>query len=517
MKTGADLVCDILVAHGINTCFANPGTSEMHFVAALDKRTDIRCVLGLSEGVVTGAADGYGRMTDKPAATLLHLGPGLANGMANIHNARRARTPMVNIVGDHASTHLRLDAPLTTNIDALAHPVSDWVGRAAGPADLRDCTREACRAAIAARGISTLILPADVAWSAAVGKADRPIQNAASLLANEQSLKHATAALRSGRRVAVLLGGVALREDALADARALAKASYARILAETTNARIERGAGRFGVERVPYDVDLAVRTLHDIDILLLVGAKAPVAFFAYPGKPGSLVRPDCEVIPVADAGEDVRASLAFLAAQGYGSQTRLRGRPPDLPADAEPDAALSPDSIAAAVARLMPEGSIVCDEALTSAGNFYARSYESPPHDYLALTGGAIGIGIPLSTGAAIASPDRRVISLQADGSGMYTLQGLWTQARENLDVVTVVYANRAYRILEGELKRVGVTEAGPNARRMLELSGPNLDWVSLARGLGVDGARVETTANFAAAFKRASAGRGPYLIEAII
>lgn len=515
---GADLLCEVLLANGVDVCFANPGTSEMHFVAALDRNPRMRCVLGLSEGVVTGAADGYGRMADRPAATLLHLGPGLANGLANLHNARRARTPMINVVGDHASYHLALDAPLTSDIESLARPMSQWVGRVGSAATLAADAEAAYRHAVTAPGVSTLILPADSAWSDAPAEAVRPAALDRPATTDDDQMKEAAEALRSGGRIAILLGGPALRADALAIAGSIAARSDARLLAETANARIERGAGRVSVDRIPYPVDLALAALRDIDVVILVGSREPVAFFAYPGKPGPLLPDACRVVRLADPGQDLEDALERLAAELGASPSKVAGiaRPNEDAAKID-NGVLTSEAIATLVARMMPEGAIICDEALTSAVSFFNQSRGSAPHDYLSLTGGAIGIGIPLATGAAVACPDRKVIGLQADGSGMYTLQGLWTQARERLDVVTIIFANRAYRILEAELRNVGVEKAGPNARRMLELDDPHLDWVHLAKGMGVEGLRVDTPEGFRSAFAAALAQRGPFLIEAVI
>lgn len=515
---GADLLCDVLLANGIDVCFANPGTSEMHFVAALDRNPRMRCVLGLFEGVVTGAADGYGRMADKPAATLLHLGPGLANGLANLHNARRARTPIVNIVGDHASYHLALDAPLTSDIESLARPMSHWVGRVASSGSLAADASDAIFNAIERPGVSTLILPANTAWDEAPAQTIRPGAAPSRRTVADREIEKAASAFHAGRRVGLLLGGKALRADALAFAGRIAAKTNARILAATANARIERGRGRVAVETVPYPVDLALKFLENLDVLILIGAESPVAFFAYPGKPGRLLPNSCEVIKLADEGNDLPDTLARLAAElGASPATAIpqHGSAPEQMKVA--DGALTSEAIAAVVAQLMPENCIVCNESITSATSFFKLSTNSSPHDFLSLTGGAIGIGIPLATGAAIACPDRKVIALQADGSGMYTLQGLWTQAREKLDIVTVIFANRRYAILEGELRNVGVSEAGPNARRMLELVDPELGWVKLANGMGVEAGRAESVAEFIKLFSAALKRSGPFLIEAVV
>ncbi|KAB0266554.1 acetolactate synthase large subunit [Microvirga brassicacearum] len=515
---GADRLCDELLANDVDVCFANPGTSEMHFVAALDRKPRMRCVLGLFEGVVTAAADGYARMADKPAATLLHLGPGLANGLANLHNARRARTPMINVVGDHATYHLEHDAPLTSDIESLARPMSQWVKRIDNSESVGPDTAAAYRAAMSMPGVATLILPANAAWgeisASPVTRAELPAPDP--IVAG--TVRAAGDAIRSGRRVGLLLTGRALRADALAIAGRIAESHGIRLLAQTSNGRIERGAGRVPVTRVPYPVDQALATLRDIDVLVLVGSKVPVAFFAYPGKPGLLVREDCDIIELARAGQDLKQALAWLSDE-IGTKAGGSTYRPKLSAKDEilPTGTLTEDAISIAVARMMPENAIICDESLTSARRFFELSETAPQHDYLALTGGAIGIGTPLAAGAAVACPDRKVIGLQADGSGMYTVQGLWTQARENLDVVTIVFANRTYAILHGEMRNVGVNEFGRNAQRMLNIDDPALDWVSLAKGLGVEGGRATTVEEFVKLFEGALARRGPFLIEAVI
>jgi acetolactate synthase I/II/III large subunit len=515
---GADRLCDVLLANDVDVCFANPGTSEMHFVAALDRKPRMRCVLGLFEGVVTGAADGYARMADKPAATLLHLGPGLANGLANLHNARRAYTPMINVVGDHATDHLHNDAPLTSDIESLARPMSHWVRRIADAGSVGPDTAAAYRAAMALPGVTTLILPADAAWGEV---ADTPIGRAAvpdPAPVAADAVRTAADAVRSGRRAALLLTGRALRADALEVAGRIAAATGVRLIAQQSNGRVERGVGRVPVARVPYPVDQALEMLRTVDDLILVGGRTPVAFFAYPGKPRRLVRDDCAVIGLARIGQDLKNALDRLADE--------LGVPADRPApvvasvsvaEALPTGNLSEDAISLAVARLMPENAIVCDESVTSGRRFFGLSQNTVPHDYLQITGGAIGLGIPLAAGAAIACPDRKVIGLQADGSGMYTVQGLWTQARENLDVVTIVFANRAYAILQGEMRNVGVNEFGRNAQRMLTLDEPALDWVMMARSMGVEAGRAATVEAFVRLLEGALSRRGPFLIEAVL
>lgn len=515
---GADSLCDTLLAHDIDVCFANPGTSEMHFVAALDKKPRMRCVLGVFEGVVTGAADGYARMADKPAATLLHLGPGMANALANMHNARRAKTPMINVVGDHAVYHLPHDAPLTSDIESLARPMSNYVRRIRNAADVSVATVEAIEAAYRDEGgISTLILPADAAWSPAPGivhKATRP----QSTSVNESALERVVQALRNGKKTVLLVGGKGLRAEALKHASRIAQHTGARLLAPGSNARIERGQGRVKVNRIPFNVDLGIQTLAGTEQLILVGADAPVAFFAYPGKPGTFAPEGCEILSLTRRSDDLTQALAALseAVGATAVQPLLAGAEDriDVPGSSTP---FNADAVMRGIAALMPENAIICDESVSSGRMTFDLMAGSAPHDYLQITGGAIGSGIPMATGAAVACPDRKVILMQADGSGMYTLQGLWTQAREQLDVVNIIFSNRTYAILHNELKQVGAGVAGHNARRMLDLDQPAFDWVKMAEASGMEGVRVDSTGVFVDALRQAVQRKGPFLIEVMI
>jgi len=523
-RTGADLLCETLLAQGVDHCFANPGTSEMHFVAALDRQPRMRCVLGLAEGVVTGAADGYARMADRPACTLLHTGPGLANGLANLHNAKRANTPIVNIVGDHATYHLAFDAPLTSDIDSLARPMSHWVGRSASAEDLGRAAAQAVSEARTAPGrIATLVLPADHAWSPASTKPPTAAASPPPASPDPAALARAAAALRRGPGTVLMLAGRGLRAEGLALAAAIAATTGARLLAPQANARVERGLGRVSIDRVPYVVDKALAMLKETASVVLVGAKAPVGFFAYPGKPGSMLPAGCEVITAARPEDDGLAALRELAARVGADTAAAREAARPLFAArrelARPTGALTATTVAQAVVALLPEQAIVCDESVSSGRDFFPMSWHAAPHDYLQITGGAIGLGIPLATGAAVAAPGRKVVALQADGSAMYTLQGLWTQARERLDVVTVIFSNRRYAILHGEYVQTGAGVPGANARRLFDIEDPALDWVALARGMGVGAERADTAERFCSVLEAALArpqGQ-PFLIEAVI
>jgi acetolactate synthase-1/2/3 large subunit len=506
---GAQALIRTLADAGVTVCFTNPGTSEMHFVAALDTVPEMRAVLGLFEGVVTGAADGYGRMAERPAATLLHLGPGLGNGLANLHNARRARTPLVNIVGDHATYHKQYDAPLESDIDAVANTVSGWVRRSMRAADVGRDAADAVAAAMGPPGqVATLILPANASWNDGAKPAElsgkaRAIPRA---LPDGSAVDQIAKVLASGEPTALLLGGGAVRSEGLRAASRVAAATGATLLCETFPARLERGAGIPAIDRLGYLAEFTQAQLAGVRHLVLVDAKAPVSFFAYPGKPSYLVPDDCEVHELGDV-----AALADLVAAGAEPMLQPATRPD------RPTGALNGETVAAALGALLPEGAVVADEANTSGLWASGATAGCPPHDWLTLTGGAIGQGIPVATGAAVACPDRPVLSLEADGSAMYTLQGLWTQRREELDVTTVIFNNRSYAILNMELGRVGAEAAGPKALSMLDISKPDLDFASLARGMGVDATTATTAEDFTTALERALAEPGPHLIDAVL
>ncbi|MEO9779707.1 MAG: acetolactate synthase large subunit [Sedimentitalea sp.] len=511
---GAESVVRSLNSAGVDVCFANPGTSEMQFVDALDRTKLMRCVLGLSEGVVTGAADGYARMAEKPAVTLLHLAPGFANAAANLHNARKARVPMVNLVGDHALRHQKYDAPLSADVAGACAPFSDWVhsGRDAG--SFAADAMEALRVAKGAPGqIATLIAPADIGWDEG-GKiaAETPPDGPVPL--DENALNNALRALESGDKTVIIVANSVLEDVAALDLlQGIADKTGADILAPTSNRRMERGLGRVAISKIPYPIDAALDCLAPYGRAILVESVPPVAFFAYPGKPSLLLPADCDIVTLAGLDGDGPNALAALADRiGAKPSTARDTALPERP-QAGP---ITLKNIAAALSNVFPEDAIVVDEAISSGGDAFAAGDSAKPNSWLALTGGSIGIGIPLSTGAAIACPDRPVITLQADGSAMYTIQGLWTQAREGSNVTTIILANQSYEILKGELHNVGA-QPGADALSMLNLDRPELDFVALARGMGVPGRRVDDVRDLMRAIEEAAAEPGPFLIEAMI
>jgi acetolactate synthase-1/2/3 large subunit len=510
---GAESIVRTLVDSDVSVCFGNPGTSEMHFVSALDSAPEMRPILGLFEGVVTGAADGYARMAGKPACTLLHLGPGFANGIANLHNARRAASPIVNIVGDHATYHAQYDAPLASDIEGLARPVSAWFHSTTSARNAAQDVARAVHAACQPPGqIATLVLPADTAWLDAERSAP-PLARARPLQASGKTIERAAKALR-GKNAAILIRGEGLLERGLVAAGRIAAATGARLLCDTFAPRLQSGAGRVAVERLPYFAEQLVAATANLEALVLVGAKPPVAFFAYPGKPSWPLPDGCAIETLAYPHEDGTLALEALA-DLLGAPTKPTVVDLDR-VELSPNGSLDAFSAGRTIAHYLPENAIVSDESATSRIGL-APLATSVPHDILSLTGGSIGSMMPVGTGAAVACPDRKVVCTQGDGGAMYTLQALWTQAREKLDVTTVIFANRSYAILNVELMRVGATGRGPKALSMLDLHDPTLDWVKLAEGMGVEAQRAETSERFAELFADAMKTKGPRLIEAVI
>ena len=515
MPNGAQALIRTLVDAGVTTCFTNPGTSEIHFVAELDAVPEMRAILTLFEGVATGAADGYARMADAPAATLLHLGPGLGNGLANLHNARRARVPVVNIVGDHATFHAQYDAPLQSDIETVARNVSTWVRTSRSAEELSRDTLEAIAAAVGPPGqVATLIVPADISWQDGAEPAPPP-QPATPSAAADEVIEAVATAMRSSRRTGMLLGGKALREGGVVAGARIAEVTGAKLFAERGAPRLERGAGLPAVERLAYWPELASNQLEGLEHLILAGAQPPVAWFASPGAKSSLVPAGCAMHELSPPMSDVTRSLEALVEALDAADAKPSLQTGFVPP--RPEGPLTAEKVCQTIGATLPEGAILSDEAITSALALPASTTGAPRHDWLTLTGGAIGQGLPVAVGAAIACPDRPVIALEADGSALYTIQSLWTMAREQLNVTVVIFNNRAYAILGAELSRLDGYRVGPRARGLLELGNPDLDFVKLGTGLGVPSRRVDTGEQLASALDEGIADPGPHLIEAIL
>lgn len=509
-SSGAALVLNAAASAGASVCFANPGTTEMPFVGALDTPVGVRAILGLFEGVCTGAADGYGRMLKKPALTLLHLGPGLANGLANLHNARRARTPILNIVGDHASWHLKYDAPLTSDIESLARPMSGWYRSVTTAQTLWEDTVDAMSATTTAPGqVATLVVPVDFQQLPAPTQAHRNVAAAATRKVDDARVGEVRRMLQSGRQAVILLGDRALSERGHLAAGRIAAATGARLYSETFPARTERGAGLPDIDRLPYFPEVAIKALAD-SVVVLAGAIAPVAYFGYEGLPSELA-PATSLLSLAEPGDPADEALERLADE-LAAPRIVTGVAPALhPVQAGP---LSPQSVGRVLANALPDGAIVSVEGGTCGYPFVTASAVAARHTILTNTGGAIGQGLPVALGAAVACPDRRVFALQSDGSAQYTIQSLWTMARERLPVVMLITSNRRYGILQTELSRSGI-EPGPQASRLTLLDDPPFDWIALAQGYGVPAMRASTTGELQDALQKALTHTdGPVLIE---
>lgn len=516
MANGAQALMKTLVDAGVDVCFTNPGTSEMHFVAALDSEPKMRAILALFEGVATGAADGYARMADRPAATLLHLGCGLGNGLANLHNARKGKVPVVNIVGDHATYHVKYDAQLQSDIETVARNVSPGFVRTS--TSTQELCQDAVDAITAAKGlpgqVATLILPADVSWGDGGQPCALPPQTRPAV-ADDATIQTVADAVRTGKKTALLLGGRALREPSLIAAAKLAAHNGIKLFAETFPTRIERGAGLPAVERIAYLAELATLQLSEYENLILVDTKPPVSFFAYPGKKSYLVPESCNVNTLATPEQDATASLSKLA-----DALGAADAEPKLQASARPSrprGKLTAEKVCKALGHLIPEHSIIVDESITSGLMLNALTAGCPRHDILTLTGGAIGQGLPNAVGAAVACPDRPVYALVGDGTAMYTIQALWTMARENLNVTTIIFNNASYSILNIELDRVGAESAGAKAKSQLDISSPVTHYAQLAQSMGVHGVRVQSTEELLKAMEYAQSMPGPHLIEAVV
>ncbi|NNE52778.1 MAG: acetolactate synthase large subunit [Sulfitobacter sp.] len=511
---GAESLVRSLLASKVEVCFTNPGTSEMHFVAALDHVEGMRCVLALHENVATGAADGYYRMKGKPACTLLHLGPGLANGLSNLHNAKKAGSGIVNIVGEHAASHVALEAPLYSDIEGIARPMSAWVHTSHSAEDVGADAARAVQAACLAPGqIATLILPSDTAWNEG-GKVAKAREVPARERVHDSQIERA-AELLTGPDSLLLLGQGALTEANLERAGRISAKTGCQLLSEWGNAVLERGAGRVRIERVPYPIDIALKVLAPFKKIVMLGAKEPIGFFAYPGKPARLTQAGTELLTLADRSMDLTAAMKALCAA-----TDAQDTAPAHVADAHlpdvPEGPMGPDTFAPILARAIPKDAIVVDESITTGRAFFPATAGAAPHVWINNLGGSIGYSMPNAIGAAIACPDRKVLALTGDGSAMYAPQALWTMAREDLDICVVIWANRSYRILRGELADVGVQNPGPRAMDMLSLDRPSIDFAAQARSMGVEAEAVTEVGAFTAALERGIAHKGPYLVEAI-
>lgn len=513
-KTGAEALVASLAQNGVTHCFANPGTSEMHLVQALDKEPRIKSVLCLFEGVVTGAADGFARIAGKPAMTLLHLGAGYGNAIANLHNAMKANVPMINVIGDHATYHRKYDAPLTCDLETLIKPHSKFIGIVESADIAGEIAVKAFEESMNEPNFPvSIILPADSAWN--LGGIDGPkAQDKAASLVEQTAIENVALAIKNAKKPAILVGGKALYNDSALSDMARLKAAGVRIFCDTFPTRLRRGAGIFAPDRMQYFGEMAQAEMAGIDLMVIAGTQAPIAFFAYPNKPSELLPDGCEPLQLSEKYEDTIEALNQLANALGAPIAQIQDQKTEIP---KPTGALNPFNCAQSISRHLPENAIISDDAVTAGLPCYMATMNAAPHDWLFLTGGAIGQGLPLAVGAQMAAPNRKVLALTGDGAGMYTLQALWTMAREKLPIVSVVFANRNYRILNIEMARTGAGNVGETAQKMLSLDAPTLDWVKLAEGQGVKAISVNTSEGFDAALSDAILANEPILIEAVV
>jgi len=514
---GGELLVKTAVKAGVEVCFANPGTTELPIVAALDKVPGIRAFLGFFEGACTGAADGYGRMLDKPAMVLLHLGPGLANGIANLHNARRAKSPVLNVVGEHATWHRDADPPLAMDIESLARTVSGWWRTSKSALDIPSDIADGVTATRLGQ-VATLIVPHDYQLAECNGYKPREIGSPFDPL-EPSSIESAASRLRSSRKVALILGGRALRKPGLNAAARIQKRIGSDLLAPMLPGYMERGPGLPIVERLPYFPEQAVNMISRYEVVLFAGAPEPVTFFGYPGVRSRILADEQERILLCTDRQNVVEALESLA-DALGAPSHLaiddnlltKPKRPEIPVGE-----LTAEKACRTLAALQPENAIIVDEAVTTGFFYFSPSFVLPTYSLMTVSGGSIGQGIPCATGAAIACSDRPVIDLQADGSALYTVQALWTQAREALNVTTLICSNRSYRILQVELSRSGIELYGPNVRALTELTKPSIDWVRIAQGFGVPGVTVSSAEDLARELNKALTEPGPHLIEMLL
>ncbi len=511
MADGAEMMFRTALSVGVDVCFANPGTTEMAMVAALDRVPGIRPVLGLFEGVCSGACHGYARVADRPALGLYHLGPGYVNALANLHNARRSFTPVVNIIGDQASWHLPYDAPLSSDTAKLATWVG-WHRHVKSAAELAGDTAAAIHAATdGTGGPATLVVPADATWEEAPPEIPA-VEFGSRRTVPADRVTEAAAALRSGHS-ALIVGGPLVTAEMAADMVRIAAATGCRPLRYRAGTN-ELGRGRHLIPDIPYFPEGAARATAGVRTAVLLTEGEPVTFFGYPGVPSTTLPDDCHRLQLAGIEDDIARCLADLAdAVGAGPAAP----PPDPGPPATPSGPLDIMTLGQTLAALMPDDAVLVQDGITSAAGFLTMVDRAAPFRMIQAMGGAIGAGLPTALGAAIAAPDRRVICLQSDGSAMYTIQALWSMAREGVDVTVVMANNHRYNILQMELHRAGIDEPGPNALALTELTDPDLDFCSLARGMGVPASRATTAEELTDAVARANATPGPSLVEAIL
>lgn len=518
LVNGAEALVATLEACGVTACFANPGTTELEIVAALDRSAGIRSVPVLFEGVAVGAADGFGRMSGIPGAALLHTGAGFPNGLSAVLNAAKASSPSIAIVGDHPLAIREWNHVIASGVDIerVAAPYAKWVRRSRLTTVGQDAADAFAAACSAPGGPATLVVPSDVAWSAGAEPGRPSAAQKPSPVSAEAVLQAAYALRLPGEAALVLHGEATVDPAALRAAADIAATTGCRVMARAS--RIVRGPDFLPVEFLPYSPMLAIEALKGIRHLVLVGAHPPIMPWTYPDRSAPMMAdPECRIWTLARPEENVVDALTTLAAEIGGDRSRAAPQPAPGMAPVPASGTVTPDALAQSIAALIPENAIVIDESVTTGRSFYQVSAASRPHDWLRNLGGALGYGQPVAIGSAIACPDRKVIVLQGDGAAMYTPQSLWTIAHEGLNVLVVIFANRSYEVLRVDMRLRHQNVDGAVNHALTDLGTPAIDWAGLARSLGIRSARLDSMQAFNEAFAREAQTAEPALLEVIV
>jgi len=513
---GAQAFFKVLLDGGVDTIFGCPGTSEMQIIQELGQ-TNVHAVLGLQENVVTGMAHGYGVMTGKPSLSLLHVACGISNGLANMHNGRRAGAPMVVFAGGVAANH-EVNNPehqMLLRPQQIAAAATDWQREALTSDLLADCAAEALQVANTGYGKVAMVFgPAQTFWEEATILEDQTRPPIPPRRVSASTIKEIAESIQSGKKTCLLLGGHALREEALEVAGRISAATGAELWQDYIVARLQRGAGRVPVKRIPYVVEAGVEALKDFEQIVLVGNQIPIPTFSYKGKPLTKVPEGCAIKTLGTTECDLLQALTDLAdavnapAKAPVHQDRAKG--------VAPTGVLNEAAICQSIVAAMPDNVIVVDEGNMESFNFPELTAGAAPHDFMqAPTGGAIGAGASVAIGASVAAPDRKVVCLEGDFSLNLNIMSLWTMAKQNSNICLVIMNNGGSQALRMELARVRPGDETDKALDMLLIRDPEIDYVKIAEGNGLSATRATTAEEFHQQFVAAMKKKGPHVIDA--
>ena len=515
---GAAAFFKSIVDNGIDTIFACPGTSEMQVVDEVGY-SNLRVVLCLFENSVTGMADGYARMLDKPALGMVHVTCGLTNALANMHNARIANSRMIIFGGGVHVAH-EVNEPVHSMLQRqpyVAQIAAQCVIEARSPDQLAAAATQALKASNDGAGKIVYVYgPNNAVWgeSSFQGKLTSSAEQRQRV--STATISSIADTLKAGKKTAFILDNLALREEGLEILGRIAEGAGGRLFREWLPSRIAMGAGRVRTETLPYGGAEGRELLSEFDQIVLVGAKIPVCPFSYENQPWVKIPENCNVHTLATADHDILAALEELATQldlpekASNRYNRKPGEPPTGP--------LSGNSIVQSLSILMPADSIVLDEAMLENVMFPLLMDGAAPFDFMAACpGGAIGAGPPVACGAAIACPNRKVILLEGDFSLMQGNTALWSMAQHNLDICVINYNNEGSASLSTELARVRQGEAQPKSIELLRIRKPTIDYAAMAESMGVPASRAETAEEFHLQLTKAMSTKGPHFIDANI